>query len=160
MQDNKSKPWWLGIAVILLGAVCIYSASSLSSTAQYAALGPGFFVNMSGLGLVILGVLLTIQISRGEKFEAQDTENASGETPMDKRAFFTALIGCLMPALTIQFLGLPLSAMLTFAFIARAFGSHKLLLDLFIGLVLGSLSWLLFSYLGLQLGEFIPLIGV
>lgn len=160
MQDNKSKPWWLGIAVILLGGVCLYSASNLSSTAQYAALGPGFFVNMSGLGLVILGVLLTIQIARGEQFEAQDTENASGKTPMDKRAFFTALLGCLMPALTIKFLGLPLTAMLGFDLIARAFGSRKLLLDLLAGFLVGALSWGLFSYLGLQLGEFSPLIGV
>ncbi|MDO5667377.1 MAG: tripartite tricarboxylate transporter TctB family protein [Alcaligenaceae bacterium] len=160
MQDNKTKPWWLGAAVILLGAICLYSARSLSSTAQYAAIGPGLFVNMAGLGLVILGILLTIQIARGETFEAQDTENASGDTPMDRKAFLTATLGCLMPALTISFLGLPLSAMLTFTLIARAFGSKKLLLDLVSGFVLGALSWLLFSYLGLQLGEFSPLIGV
>ena len=160
MEENKSKPWWLGIAVILLGAICLYSGSSLPSTAQYAAIGPGLFVNLAGLGLVILGILLTIQIARGEKFESQDTENASGSTPMDKRAFITALIGCLIPALTITTLGLPLTAMLTFTLIARAFGSSKLLIDLISGFLLGALSWLLFSYLGLQLGEFFPLIGV
>ncbi len=121
MQENKSKPWWLGISVIVLGAICVYSGSKLPSTAQYAAIGPGLFVNLAGLGLMILGILLTIQIARGEKFEAQDTENASGSTPMDKKAFFTATLGCLIPALTITFLGLPLTAMLTFALIARSF---------------------------------------
>lgn len=160
MQEIKSKPWWLGIAVIILGAICLYSGSKLPSTAQYAAIGPGLFVNLAGLALVILGVLLIIQIARGEKFESQDTENASGSTPMDKRAFFTATLGCLMPALAITFLGLPLTAMLSFSLIARAFGSKKLIGDLIIGFMLGALSWLLFSYLGLQLGEFSPLIGV
>lgn len=160
MQENKSKPWWLSISVIVLGAICVYSGSKLPSTAQYAAIGPGLFVNLAGLGLMILGILLTIQIARGEKFEAQDTENASGSTPMDKKAFFTATLGCLIPALTITFLGLPLTAMLTFALIARSFGSNKLLSDLIIGFILGGLSWLLFSYLGLQLGDFLPLIGV
>ena len=160
MQENKSKPWWLGISVIVLGAICVYSGSKLPSTAQYAAIGPGLFVNLAGVGLMILGILLTIQIARGEKFEAQDTENASGSTPMDKKAFFTATLGCLIPALTITFLGLPLTAMLTFALIARAFGSKKLLSDLIIGFILGGLSWLLFSYFGLQLGDFLPLIGV
>ncbi|NLJ51145.1 MAG: tripartite tricarboxylate transporter TctB family protein [Alcaligenaceae bacterium] len=160
MEENKSKPWWLGIAVVLLGAICLYSGSNLPSTAQYAAIGPGLFVNLAGLGLVILGILLTIQIARGERFESQDTENASGSTPMDKRAFITALIGCLIPALTIKTLGLPLTAMLTFTLIARAFGSSKVLIDLICGFLLGALSWLLFSYLGLQLGEFFPLIGV
>jgi putative tricarboxylic transport membrane protein len=160
MEENKSKPWWLGIAVVLLGEICLYSGSNLPSTAQYAAIGPGLFVNLAGLGLVILGILLTIQIARGERFESQDTENASGSTPMDKRAFITALIGCLIPALTIKTLGLPLTAMLTFTLIARAFGSSKVLIDLICGFLLGALSWLLFSYLGLQLGEFFPLIGV
>ncbi|NLA51305.1 MAG: tripartite tricarboxylate transporter TctB family protein [Alcaligenaceae bacterium] len=160
MEENKSKPWWLGIAVIILGAVALYSGSKLPNTAQYAAIGPGLFVNFVGLVLVILGILLTIQIARGERFEAQDTENASGETPMDKKAFFTATLGCLVPALTITFLGLPLTAMLSFALIARSFGSSKLVMDLIIGFILGSLSWLLFSFLGLQLGAFFPLIGV
>ncbi len=160
MEENKSKPWWLGIAVIILGAVALYSGSKLPNTAQYAAIGPGLFVNFVGLVLVILGILLTIQIARGERFEAQDTENASGETPMDKKAFFTATLGCLVPALTITFLGLPLTAMLSFALIARSFGSSKLVMDLIIGFILGSLSWLLFSFLGLQLGTFFPLIGV
>ena len=160
MQENKSKPRWLSISVIVLGAICVYIGSKLPSTAQYAAIGPGLFVNLAGLGLMILGILLTIQIARGEKFEAQDTENASGSTPMDKKAFFTATLGCLIPALTITFLGLPLTAMLTFALIARSFGSNKLLSDLIIGFILGGLSWLLFSYLGLQLGDFLPLIGV
>ena len=160
MQENKSKPWWLSISVIVLGAICVYSGSKLPSTAQYAAIGPGLFVNLAGLGLMILGILLTIQIARGEKFEAQDTENASGSTPMDKKAFFTATLGCLIPALTITFLGLPLTAMLTFALIARSIGSNKLLSNLIIGFILGGLSWLLFSYLGLQLGDFLPLIGV
>lgn len=160
MQENKSKPWWLGLAVIVLGAICVYSATKLSSTAMYAGIGPGLFVNLAGIGLVILGILLMLQIARGETFEAQDTENASGSTPMDKKAFFTATVGCLIPALTITSLGLPLTAMLTFTLIARAFSSQRLLSDLIIGFTLGTLSWLLFSYLGLQLGEFLPLIGV
>lgn len=159
MEENKSKPWWLGIGVIILGAICLYSGSHLPNTAQYAAIGPGLFVNFVGLMLVILGILLTIQIARGESFEAQDTENASGSTPMDKKAFFTATLGCLVPALTITFLGLPLTAMLSFALIARSFGSSKLILDLITGFILGTLSWLLFSFLGLQLGAFFPLIG-
>ena len=160
MEENKSKPWWLGIAVIVLGVVGLYSGSQLPNTAQYAAIGPGLFVNFVGLMLVILGVLLTIQIARGERFEAQSTENASGDTPMDKKAFFTATLGCLVPALTITFLGLPLTAMLSFALIARSFGSRKLVIDLITGFILGSLSWLLFSFLGLQLGAFFPLIGL
>ncbi len=157
-EEAQSRPWWLGIAVILMGAVCLYASSSLPATAQYAAIGPGLFVTIAGIGLVVLGVLLLIQIARGEKFEAQDAENAEGNLPMDKRAFFTALAATIVPALTIEILGLPLTAMLSFMLVARSFGSKKIVQDLVIGLILGSLSWYLFSVLGLQLGDFFPLL--
>ena len=157
-EATQSRPWWLGIAVILMGAVCLYASSSLPATAQYAAIGPGLFVTIAGIGLVVLGILLLIQIARGEKFEAQDAENAEGNLPMGKRAFFTALAATIVPALTIEILGLPLTAMLSFMLVARSFGSKKIVQDLVIGLILGSLSWYLFSVLGLQLGDFFPLL--
>ncbi len=155
-----ARPWWLGIAVILLGCVCLYAATTLPATAQYAAIGPGMFVTLAGGGLVVLGVLLLIQIARGERFEPQDTENATGNLPMDKPAFFTALAGTLVPVLTMAPLGLPITAMLSFMLVARAFGSRKLIVDLLSGLILGTLCWFLFSRLGLQLGGFLPLLGL
>ncbi|MGO1767968.1 hypothetical protein CAP48_06395 [Advenella sp. S44] len=154
-----ARPWWLGIAVVLLGCVCLYATTTLPATAQYAAIGPGMFVTVAGGGLLLLGILLLIQIARGERFEAQDTENASGHLPMDKRAFFTALAATIVPALTMQVLGLPVTAMLSFMLVARAFGSKKIIMDLITGAILGSVCWFLFSRLGLQLGGFLPLAG-
>ena len=154
-----ARPWWLGIAVILLGCVCLYATTTLPATAQYAAIGPGMFVTVAGGGLLVLGILLLIQIARGERFEAQDTENATGNLPMDKRAFFTALAATMVPALTMQVLGLPVTAMLSFMLVARAFGSKRIVADLITGAILGSVCWFLFSRLGLQLGGFFPLAG-
>lgn len=158
-SDTPARPWWLGIAVILMGCVCLYATTTLPATAQYAAIGPGMFVLVAGGGLLLLGILLLIQIGRGERFEAQDAENATGNLPMDKRAFFTALAGTIVPALTMETLGLPLTAMLSFALVARAFGSKKIILDLITGAILGAVCWFLFSRLGLQLGGFLPLAG-
>ncbi|WP_193089606.1 tripartite tricarboxylate transporter TctB family protein [Advenella sp. FME57] len=155
-----ARPWWLGIAVILLGCVCLYATTTLPATAQYAAIGPGMFVTIAGGGLLLLGILLLIQIARGERFEAQNAENAAGNLPMDKRAFFTALAATIVPALTMEALGLPITAMLSFTLVARAFGSNKTLIDLITGAILGSVCWFLFSRLGLQLGGFLPLAGV
>lgn len=154
-----ARPWWLGIAVIILGCICLYATTTLPTTAQYAAIGPGMFVTIAGGGLLLLGILLLIQIARGERFEAQDTENATGNLPMDKRAFFTALAATIVPALTMEALGLPITAMLSFMLVARAFGSQKTLIDLITGAILGSVCWFLFSRLGLQLGGFLPLAG-
>ena len=157
MNTVPSQPWWLGLAVILLGAVCLYASSSLSLGAQYAGIGPGLFVALVGLGLVGLGVLLMIQMARGTAF---DDEERAQDPGMDKRAFFTVLLASAVPALAMQGLGLPLTAALSFMLVARAFGSPRILLDLIWGLVLGSACWFMFSKLGLQLGGFLPLAGV
>lgn len=156
---SAARPWWLGIAVILMGCVCLYATTTLPATAQYAAIGPGMFVTVAGGGLLLLGILLLIQIARGERFEAQDAENAAGNMPMDKPAFFTALAATIVPALTMEALGLPITAMVSFTLVARAFGSKKTIIDLITGAILGSLCWFLFSRLGLQLGGFLPLAG-
>src|SRR3546814_17566538 len=102
----RKGPWWLGLAVMFMGAVCIYASTELPATAQYAAVGPGMFVIGVGLGLVGLGVLLLVQIARGEVFEPDEAENAVPGQAMDKRAFFTALMAAIVPDLTIDILGL------------------------------------------------------
>ncbi len=155
----RERPWWLGLAVILMGAVCLYASTELAATAQYAAVGPGMFVIGVGLGLLVLGVLLLIQIARGEVFEPEEAENAAAGQPMDKRAFLTALAAAILPALVIDTLGLPLTGMLSFMLVARAFGSQRLVSDLVVGFVLAGLGWLLFGWLGLDLGGFLPLVG-
>lgn len=152
-----SQPWWLGLAVILMGAVCLYAASGLSLGAQYAGIGPGMFVALVGLGLAALGVLLLIQMARGTAF---DEEERAQDPGMDKRAFFTVLVASAVPALAMKSLGLPLTAALAFMLVARALGSPRVTLDLVSGFVLGSACWFLFSKLGLQLGGFLPLAGV
>lgn len=154
-----SRPWWLGIAVIAMGGLCLYGSSSLEQGARYAGIGPGMFVTIAGGGLVILGVLLLVQISRGETFEPQDSEDASGSEKANPIALLLAFIAAALPVFTMEPLGLPLTAMLSFTLVARSFGSRKTLLDMVYGAALGVASWFLFSFLGLQLGGFFPVGG-
>ena len=158
-MTQRERPWWLGLAVILMGAVCIYASTELAATAQYAAIGPGMFVIAVGVGLICLGILLLVQIARGEVFEPEGAENVASDQPMDKRAFITALVAAVVPALLIDILGLPLTGMLSFMLVARAFGSRRLIPDLLVGFVLSSLGWGMFGWLGLDLGGFLPLMG-
>lgn len=158
-MSAASRPWWLGAGVIALGCVCLYGAFGLPQGARYAGIGPGLFVTVAGAGLVILGLLLMVQIARGESFNPQDAEDASSDTRADWPAFFTALAAACVPVLTMQALGLPLTAMLSFTLVARSFGSRKTLLDIAYGAALGVAAWFLFSRLGLQLGGFLPIAG-
>lgn len=154
------KPYWIGIGLMVMGAVWLYNAFGLRQGARYAAVGPGLFVTIAGAGLLILGAILMLQIWRGESFQPQDAEDADGSTRMDKRAFLTALVAVALPIATIGPLGMPFTATLSFVLVANAFGSRRWWLDLICGAVLASAAWFLFAQLGLQLGRFFPPLGV
>jgi putative tricarboxylic transport membrane protein len=157
--SRRVRPYWIGGLVIAMGALWLYGAMELPQGARYAAVGPGLFVTIAGAGLVLLGIMLIIQIARGESFEPQDAEDAAANAPMDKIAFFTALLAAALPVLLMRPMGLPFTAMVSFTLVARAFGSKLLLVDILTGAILGSLAWYLFSQLGLQLGRFFPPLG-
>lgn len=125
----------------------------------YATLGPGFFVSVLGALLILFGIILLVQIGRGETFVPQDTENAEAGAKAAWPSFMWAAGAAAIPLLTMTRLGFPLTAMLSFAMVTRAFGSRKILLDCGIGLALGIISWLGFSKLGVSLGGALPLAG-
>ena len=158
--SNTPKPYWIGVGLMVIGAVWLYNAAGLPQGARYAAVGPGLFVTLAGAGLLILGAILMVQIWRGESFEAQDAEDADGATKMDKRAFLTALAAVALPIATMGPLGMPFTATVSFVLVANAFGSRRWYLDLIYGAVLACAAWFLFSQLGLQLGRFFPPLGV
>jgi len=154
-RGRQSRPWWLGLALAIMGALWLNGARGISSTTNYIGLGPAAIVLAVGLGLTILGVLLILQALRGD-FRAVDDE---AEAPPSRSAFLLALAGVAIPLLTMRWLGFPLTAMLAFALVTHAFGSRRSALDLAIGFALGSTAWFGFSRLGISLGGFLPLIG-
>lgn len=156
---SGTGPYWIGVLLVVMGGIWLYGAAGLPQGARYAAVGPGLFVTITGLGLVVLGVLLMVQIWRGERFVPQDAEDAAANSPMDRRAFVTALVAVFLPVVIMPPLGMPFTATVAFVLVCRAFGSRQLLMDVVIGAVLGSLAWVLFTQLGLQLGRFFPPLG-
>ncbi|MGX1790075.1 tripartite tricarboxylate transporter TctB family protein [Bosea sp. NPDC055332] len=154
-QARQHKPWWLGLALAIMGALWLNGARGIASTTSYIGLGPAAIVLAVGLGLTILGIILILQALRGE-FAAVDDE---AEAPPSRAAFMLALAGVAIPLLTMRWLGFPLTAMLAFTLVTHGFGSRRTALDLAIGFVLGSAAWFGFSRLGISLGGFLPLIG-
>ena len=153
----RTKPWWLGVVVAGLGAVWLHGALSLPQAATYALIGPGLFVTIVAAGLMLLGGLLVVAVARGERFEPQEAEDADPTREPSRRAFWLTAVAGAAPVLLIRPLGFPIAAALTFALVARAFGSARPGLDLIVGLLLGVACWLLFSrLLGLGLPGFPP----
>lgn len=159
-RPPNRRPWWLGIAVVAIGSLWLYQASTLQQVGGYAALGPGFFVTIVGLALVVLGLILLVQIARGETFEPQATESAEASVKGSAPALLWAAAGVLVPLVSMRSLGFPLTAMLAFALVTRAFGSRRLVFDCLLGLVLGTVCWFGFTRLGVSLGGILPLAGV
>jgi putative tricarboxylic transport membrane protein len=161
-QDGRdasrwSRPWWLGLGVFVMGALWLNGARGIASTTNYIGVGPAAIVLAVGAGLAVLGVILIVQALRGELVAAP--AEGGEAAPPSRAAFLTALAGVAVPLLTIRWLGFPLTAMLAFALVARAFGSRRLLLDLAIGALLASAAWFGFSRLGISLGAFFPPLG-
>lgn len=155
------RPYWLGAGVILFGALWLYqSFANLPQLAQYAELGPGFTVSLIGAGLVLLGLILIWQISRGESFESQEGEDVDASQGASWPALGLAVAGAALPLLTMQHLGFAITAAFSFMLVTRALGSRRLVMDAAIGLVLGLLCWYGFGKLGVPLGDFVPLLGV
>jgi putative tricarboxylic transport membrane protein len=152
-QQKVDRPWWLGLLIIAIGAFWIYGATLLPQTATYAKIGPGLFVTAAGLGLVVLGALLLVQIARGATFEAQDAEDIEADKPTDWKALATAVVAAAVPLYFMSRFGFIVTAALVFALTTRAFGSRRILLDLAIGLFIAGLAWYGFSLLGVNLGE-------
>lgn len=151
--DAASRPWWVGFAVLAIGAFWLYGASLLQFGSTHARVGPGVFVALTGGGLVLLGLVLLAQIARGARFETQDSEDAASDQPADWTAFGTAVLAASLPLYTMERFGFVLTAALMFALIARAFGSRRLLVDIAIGAVLAAACWFGFSKLGVDLGR-------
>ncbi len=159
MTPQSRRPWWLGLVIIAIGGLWLYQGNILPQLGGYAALGPGFFVSVIGALLMLCGAILLVQIARGEKFEPQDSEDAEANSKASWPAFFFAAAGCAIPLLTMIPLGFPITAMLSFALVTRAFGSRRILMDCAIGLALGLICWAGFSKLGVSLGGLLPLAG-
>ncbi|MBL8700070.1 MAG: tripartite tricarboxylate transporter TctB family protein [Alphaproteobacteria bacterium] len=156
-DDDGARPWWLGIAVILIGGFWIYGSWQLPATSTYARIGPGMFVMAVGIGLVVFGALLLVQIARGERFEPQEAEDAVAGQPASMAALATVLIAAALPLYTMERFGFVPTSALVFAATTRAFGSRRVALDLAIGAVMGACAWYGFSALGVELGKLVQL---
>lgn len=154
----QPRPWWLAIAVVAIGAVWLYGASQLEHFTTYAGVGPGLYVTAAGAGLVLLGLLLLVQIARGERFDPQDTEDvAADHQSASWPALLTAIAGAAAPLYTMERFGFAVTSALVFALTTRAFGSGRTLFDLALGAAIGAAAWYGFTLLGVSLGELVRL---
>jgi putative tricarboxylic transport membrane protein len=143
-----------------MGGVWLYGASTLSQSSSISGVGPGIFVTLIGVALIVCGVVLVFQMSRAVNVPAALAEDGAEKTAFQAVPFMTALVAVASPILLMTSVGFPLTATLIFAAVTHAFGSRRILFDLAVGAVLSSTSWFVFRWLGVELGSFFPLLRV
>lgn len=154
------RPYWLGAGVTLFGLVWVYQGLLLPQFQIYAGIGPGFTVTLVGAILIVLGLILTFQIWRGERFEAQEGEDVDVGQSASWPALLWTFAGAAFPVLAMTWLGFPFTAAIAFTLVAFGFGARNVAWSLTIGLIIGFICFYGFGKLGVQLGDMIPIAGI
>jgi putative tricarboxylic transport membrane protein len=135
----------LGGAVLALGLFVAVETSMLKVAPTHATVGPRLFPFLVAAGLIVVGALVLHQALFGHVAHERGFE-------LDWVAVALVSAGLIAQLLLLESLGWILATTLLFVAVARAFGSHRLLLDAVIGVVLAGLAFGAFNYgLGLSL---------
>ena len=139
----------LAALMVLFGAYTVYDATTLK-VGFADPVGPRVFPYVIGTVLLLLGVLLAIATSRGDRGEPEAGEDVdlSGGTDM---VTVLKLVGILVFNIaTVNILGWAITGAVLFVGCAWSLGSKTLIRDIVIGLVLSVGSWYFF-YSGLDI---------
>jgi putative tricarboxylic transport membrane protein len=109
---------FLGAACLLLGAVLAWGATSISSEAGYAGVGPNFLPWVVSVALAACGVLLLVQSFTGG---FRGREAPDGATKGDWLSFAWISAALLLNALLITRIGFIASCTLAFVIAVRGF---------------------------------------
>lgn len=154
------RPYWIAAGTMGWGAIVLIKAAELPQFDQYAYIGPGFLPSAVGIGLMLLGLMLALQIRQGVPFEEQEAEDVSENHAVSYKALGLSAAACALPLLTMPKLGFVITCTGCFVLVAAAFKSERWLPNALIGLAFSLICWWLFRKLGVQLGGLVPALGV
>lgn len=153
----------LGVCALLLAVGLLVVLDTLAESGTDTGsdpIGPRTIALVLGAALLLLAALLTVDILRGGRGEAEGGEDVDLEVPMDLRTV-GMLAGVLVAtAALIPLLGWPIAGTVLFAGATYALGSRALQRDLVIAAAVSLVTWFVFDgLLGVDLPGG-PLMGV
>lgn len=169
-QRSEPRSWWqehseLGVSallavvgVLVLGDTLLEGA--LSTRSESDPIGAGAVPLLLGVALLALAVLLTVDVLRGGRGEAEGGEDVDLDTPMDLRTVGMLAGVLIATAALLPLLGWPIAGALLFFGAAYALGSRTVVRDLVVATVVSLVTWVVFDgLLGVDLPGG-PLMGV
>jgi len=153
----------LSLGVLGLGIFAAFVAFQLPEGGGYARVGPNVMPKVVSGGLILLGGWLLAEVFTGGWRESVPEDAADrGEHTFVPAAFLWVTAGLFAQMALIQHAGFVVAATALFAFVARGFGSRRLVRDLVSGLVIGLAVFLFFvKFLNVSLpaGWLQPVLG-
>ncbi|MFJ3585449.1 tripartite tricarboxylate transporter TctB family protein [Streptomyces sp. NPDC090127] len=140
----------LGVGVLLFAIGVLVLTDALTMTvdlAQRGPVGPRTVPVVVGVGLLVVAVLLTVDVLRGGRGEAEGGEDVDLSEPGDWRTVLLLAGVFLAFAVLIGPVGFPVSGALLFWGAAYALGSRHLTRDPLIAAGLSLLTYVLFNNL-------------
>ncbi|CAL9375885.1 tripartite tricarboxylate transporter TctB family protein [Streptomyces sp. enrichment culture] len=138
----------VGAFLFLLGVLVLTDAVTMSvDLAQRGPVGPRTVPLVVGAGLLLVAVLLTVDVLRGGRGEAEGGEDVDLSEPADWRTVLLLVGVFLGNAVLIGPLGFPVSGALLFWGCAYALGSRRTDRDPLVAAVLSFVTYLLFDHL-------------
>ncbi|MFB9905028.1 tripartite tricarboxylate transporter TctB family protein [Allokutzneria oryzae] len=152
---------WVCAFLLLLGGLVLVDAISIPTDfAQRGPVGPKAVPVLVGGLLVLVSVLLTRDVLRGGKGEAEAGEDVDLDAPADWRTVLLLAAAFLANIVLINLVGFPLSGMVLFWGSAYALGSRNFVRDPLVAAALSIVTYLVFNnLLGVHLPGG-PLMGV
>ena len=148
----------VGVGALLVGALMAYGATSISSEAGYAGVGPNFLPWVVAVVLMVCGLWLIYEARSGG---FRDREGPSGAPHGDWRALAWVATGVAANAALITTIGFILSCTLCFMLAVRGLrlaegkphgGARGLVLDAVTGFLIAAPAfWLFTKMLGINL---------
>ena len=147
----------LSLGVVALGVGVAAVTATLPSEGGYAGIGPNFIPAVVAGGIILLGVWLAIEAFSGGWRDAPQHKESFARAP-----FLWVTGGLFAHMALIAWAGFIVAGSVLFVFVARGFGSRRILRDVGIGLVFTLGIYLFFVKLlnvGLPAGWLQPLLG-
>ena len=132
----------LSLGVIGIGIGVAGVTATLPSEGGYAGIGPNFMPGVVSAGLIALGIWLLYESLAGGWRNRQDQEGVYQRAP-----FLWITAGLFAHMALIGWAGFVVAGTVLFTFVARGFGSRRLLRDVAIGVVLALAVYLFFTQL-------------
>jgi putative tricarboxylic transport membrane protein len=153
----------IALGVLALGVLAGAVAFRLPEAGGYARIGPNFVPKVVAGGLVVLGLWLLAELATGGwRDRVSDDPAERGEHAFHAGAFGWVTAGLAAQMALIQHAGFVVAAAVLFAFVARGFGSRRVVRDAVVGLVLALAIYLFFVKflnVGLPGGWLAPVLG-